>query len=150
MVCSTGAVRKLVCARVSDGTLRWRVTAVRNDQPCPGPLHRKSREKRSARRRAASVYCLAASPVYRAETHQTSSPLRTYQLAVTVHYFDEERMGEKMDGHFSAPLGERTKAASLSVRECTHGYKVYMCVYVCLSSLSPDLLLILPDIIPSP
>lgn len=35
IVCSNGAVRKLVCVRVSDGTLRWRVTAVRNDQPYP-------------------------------------------------------------------------------------------------------------------
>lgn len=54
------------------------------------PLHRKSREKRSAHRRAASVYCLAALAVYRTETHQPSSPLRMYQRAVMVHYFGEE------------------------------------------------------------
>lgn len=59
-------------------------------------------------------------------------------------------MGEKMDGHFSAPLGERTKTVSLSLCVYTHGYKVYMCVYVCLSSPFPDLLLIFSDIIPWP
>lgn len=36
----------------------------------PCPLHRKSRQKRSARRQAACVYCLMALPLYRTETHR--------------------------------------------------------------------------------
>lgn len=100
------------------------MTAVRRDKAYDGRYTRNQSKKKSVLGQGASVYCLVALPLYRAD-----SPTRlvTENISPNSHgTLFQYKMGHNIEiTSFLAPLGK--------YKNCLYGCVYIMCEYLCLS-----------------